>query len=422
MPLPDSPSKSILTTANQASVNDEVKSLGEWHRKLGHLHSSRIQQLHRNDTSVPWFGDAVIKKFQCIPSLTAKPHRAPIRSSSHRTSRPLEVVHLDISGIVHPTLIEGMKYTVVFLDDFSAKSDVFLLNAKPEVFDSLHEYNARSENELQVQGHKLTNIRLDRAGENFAKKVKQFCSHHGMGFEPSPSYAPQSNGSAERLVQEHWTCARVMMFAANFDKDMWSHVILHANWVLNRSPVSRISGQIPIKWWEATKQVSYGDLLEFGTPGFAFIYRSDTAPGKKLLPRSVFSNFVRMETDTKLIKVFIPHTKTFMTVRRADFRKYEGQALPGFEALLDGTARQLEAERYSEAKATGTEAHLANNFLSMHDILPRCLASKKKKFDPTFRATFLRPASSLADVIQSTLSSTLLLTVLRGSMSSSNLV
>lgn len=60
--------------------------------------------------------------------------------------------------------------------------------------------------------------------------------------------------------------------------------------------------------------MSFLDLLEFGTLGFAFIYRSE--------PRSVCSHFVGIERDTRLMNVFIHHTKAFMTVRRSDFRNY----------------------------------------------------------------------------------------------------
>ncbi len=44
------------------------------------------------------------------------------------------------------------------------------------------------------------------------------------------------------------------------------------------------------------------------------------------------------ESDTRIIKVFIPHTKSFKIFRRTDFHKYEGDPLPGVEALLDGIA------------------------------------------------------------------------------------
>ncbi len=40
-----------------------------------------------------------------------------------------------------------------------------------------------------------------------------------------------------------------------------------------------------------------------------------------------------MESDTRIIKVFFPHKKPFKIIRLTDFRKYEGDPLPGVEAL-----------------------------------------------------------------------------------------
>ena len=54
-----------------------------------------------------------------------------------------------------------------------------------------------------MYGIRLTKIRLDPAGENLSITVKEFCSNNGIHLEPPPAYAPQSNGCAERIIQEH---------------------------------------------------------------------------------------------------------------------------------------------------------------------------------------------------------------------------
>lgn len=132
---------------------------------------------------------------QCVPCITAKARRSPVLSSTRKTSRPLELVHLDISVPVEPS-IEKLLYTVAFLDDNTAKSDVYLLKAKSELFNTLHEYKARSETELQCYGYKLTNVKMDRAGEKMSNSVCDLCKHHGIGMElewnyllPTPSKA-----------------------------------------------------------------------------------------------------------------------------------------------------------------------------------------------------------------------------------------
>ncbi len=76
---------------------------------------------------------------------------------------------------------------------------------------------------------KMPNIRLDRPGENLSGIVIQFCNENGISIEPSPAYAPQSNGTAERLIQEHWTRARVMLMASSLPKFIWPEAVQHGN-------------------------------------------------------------------------------------------------------------------------------------------------------------------------------------------------
>ncbi len=47
-----------------------------------------------------------------------------------------------------------------------------------------------------------------------------------------------------------------------------------------------------------------------------------------------------MASDTRLIKVFIPHTKSFKIIRHTDFCKYEVYLLPGVEAVLNGISKK----------------------------------------------------------------------------------
>ena len=136
----------------------------------------------------------------------------------------------------------------------------------------------------------------------------------------------------------------------------------------------------------------YGNFLEFGTPGFAFIYWDENVKGKKPFPRSLFGHLVGMVSDTALIQVYIPQTKSIKNVRRTDFRKYDGTPLPGVEALLDGIARQVEIEATSSddnaAKLDEYSAHLTNAFVKNHSLLANCNATKKKKFDPNVPRLF----------------------------------
>jgi len=263
-----------------------------------------------------------------------------------------------------------------------------MLKLKSELYTALVAYKNRAEVELQEKGYRLSNIRMDRAGENLSNNVKIFCTQHGIGLEPSPAYAPQSNGAAERLIQEHWTRARVMLFGQNLPQTLWPEAILHANWLRNRLPSSRLKGGIPLLAWDSKLRVNYSDLLEFGSPGFSFIYYKTTAKGKKMNPRSTFGHFVGMDSSTRLAKVYIPYTKQTISVRRSDFKEYKGNILPSVEALLDGIARQVAQER-EENEALQGEAMLIKAFLSVRLNYPEAFSvSKKTRSDPTLPRSF----------------------------------
>ena len=56
---------------------------------------------------------------------------------------------------------------------------------------------------------------MDGAGENLSSDVMLFRNMHEIHLENSPACAPQSNEAAERLIQEHWTQTRTLIFTSN---------------------------------------------------------------------------------------------------------------------------------------------------------------------------------------------------------------
>ncbi len=143
------------------------------------------------------------------------------------------------------------------------------------------QYKARVENHFAAKGYRVSDIRLDQAGENFSSIVVSFCRQQGINLAPSPAYAPESNGLAERPVQEHWTRTRVLMFGCDLPQELWDEALSHANWLLNRLPSSRISGQLPILTWNPTINIDFTNIPAFGQKGFAFIYLSKTVAKRK---------------------------------------------------------------------------------------------------------------------------------------------
>lgn len=131
-------------------------------------------QTHTLRPDIPKIEKNLLTKVSCAPCCTAKTRRAQINPSTSATYRLLELVHLDISGKVEQSYA-GFLHSVVFLDDFTKKSDITLLKNKSDLFNALVAYKMRSEVEFQEFGFQLTNIRMNRAPENTINDVKQFC-------------------------------------------------------------------------------------------------------------------------------------------------------------------------------------------------------------------------------------------------------
>ncbi len=137
-----------------------------------------------------------MEDLDCIPCLTGKSRRAPIRAVVPNVTQPIEEIHLDVSGPFVPTWNED-RYAVHFVDAFTSKSDVDLLKTRAGFGDALLQYKARVENHFSAKGYRIKDIRLDRAGETFSRVVVSFCRQEGSSLAPSPPYAPERNGTAD---------------------------------------------------------------------------------------------------------------------------------------------------------------------------------------------------------------------------------
>lgn len=104
---------------------------------------------------------------------------------------------------------------------------------------------------------------------------------------------------------------------------------------------ARIGNNIPILQWDPSITLDFSQVPAFGQNGFAFIYRSQTADGKKLHPRSLPAKFLGMESGNRLIRVYVPNINQIRVVRKADLKIFTTE-LPTMASLIEGIARQAQ--------------------------------------------------------------------------------
>jgi transposase InsO family protein len=124
------------------------------------------------------------------------------------TSRPLELLHMDLFGPVAYLSIRGSKYGLVIVDDFSRFTWVFFLQEKSEPQGTLKRFLRRAQNEFEI---KVKKIRSDNGSEFKNLQVEEYLEEEGIKHEFSAPYTPQQNGVVQR---KNWTLidmARTML-------------------------------------------------------------------------------------------------------------------------------------------------------------------------------------------------------------------
>ena len=115
-----------------------------------------------------------IEKSICGPCQIGKQVKAKHPSISEvQTSRPLELLHIDLMGSARVQSLGGMKYILVVVNDFTRYTWVVLLKDKFEAADKMIHLCKK----LQVKKNNLiAPIRNDHGREFENSKLKSFCN------------------------------------------------------------------------------------------------------------------------------------------------------------------------------------------------------------------------------------------------------
>jgi transposase InsO family protein len=89
----------------------------------------------------------------------------------------------------------GSSYYVIFIDEYSRKTWLYLLKTKDEVFSKFQEFKEKIEN---LKNKKIKMLRTDNGGEYTSKEFVAFCKSAWIRRELIVPHNPQHNDVAER--------------------------------------------------------------------------------------------------------------------------------------------------------------------------------------------------------------------------------
>ena len=224
----------------------------------------------------------------------ASPH--PYKSMMS-TSRPLELLHMDLFGPTTYKSLGGNLYCLVIVDDYTRYTWTFFLDDKGKTVEIFKKFAKRAQNEFEST---LVKIRSDNGTEFKNTQIEDFCEERGIKHEFSSTYTPQQNGVVERKNKTLITLARAMLDEYGTPEKFWAEAINTACHASNRVYLHRLLKKTPYELLIGRKpNVSY--FRVFGCK--CFIYKKKERLGK-FEKRCDIGFLVGYASNSKAYRVF----------------------------------------------------------------------------------------------------------------------
>jgi transposase InsO family protein len=94
----------------------------------------------------------------------------------------LGLMHSDVCGPMKTLSLDGARYFLTFIDDFSRKVWVYPLKAKSEYFDQFKEFKALVEKEAECP---IQDLRSDNGGEYTSNQFEAYLKAQGIMYQTS---------------------------------------------------------------------------------------------------------------------------------------------------------------------------------------------------------------------------------------------
>ena len=147
----------------------------------------------------------------------------------------------DIWGPINTPSLLGFRYFVIFIDDYSRITYLYLMKERSELYSIFKSFYTEIKTQFNAS---LRIFRSDNAHEYFHTSLSQFFDDHGIIHQSSCPYTPQQNGVAEYKMHHLLEVTHALKFHMHVPKSYWSDDVLTACHLINRIPSTIIGGQI----------------------------------------------------------------------------------------------------------------------------------------------------------------------------------
>nr|GEU61190.1 hypothetical protein [Tanacetum cinerariifolium] len=209
-----------------------------WHQRLSHLNFDTINDLARNDlvAGLPKF--KYHKEHLCLSCEQGKSKRAshPPKPVPNLRQR-LHLLHMDLCGPMRIASINGKRYVLVIVDDYSRYTWVHFLRSKDEALKVIIKFLKRITVLLQSP---VIIIKTNNCTEFKNHVLKEYFDTVGISHQLSSVRTPQQNGVVVRRNRTLVEAVRTMLIFSRAPLFLWAEAIATAHFTQNRSIIHHI--------------------------------------------------------------------------------------------------------------------------------------------------------------------------------------
>ncbi|GKB41123.1 integrase, catalytic region, zinc finger, CCHC-type containing protein [Tanacetum coccineum] len=158
------------------------------------------------------------------------------------THSKLELIHMDLYGPMRVESINGKKYILVIVDDYSRYMWVYFLRTKDEASDMIIKFITQIQLNFKVQ---IKKVRTDNGIKFKNATLKSHYEKLGIMHQTSIAITPQQNGVVERRNRTLVEAARTMLIFSKAPTFLCAGVISTACFTQNRSLVHNHYNKTP---------------------------------------------------------------------------------------------------------------------------------------------------------------------------------
>nr|GEZ22012.1 hypothetical protein [Tanacetum cinerariifolium] len=203
-----------------------------WYRRLSRLNFDYINLLSKKDVVIGLPKLKYIKNQLCSACEFSKAKRSSFKSEVVPSSKGrLNLLHIDLCGPMRVASINGKKYIVVIIDDYSRYTWTLFIRYKDETPEVLKDFLMMIQRNLQAL---VITIRTDRGTEFLNKTLNSFFKE-GIEHQTSSARTHKQNGVVEIQNCTLVKAARTILSASKLPLFFWAEANATACYTQNRS-------------------------------------------------------------------------------------------------------------------------------------------------------------------------------------------